>query len=62
MKHLYFAHGSRQVLCLPLEMRQTEGEDDLHPGRRQWTLGFTLKRGCYATLVIKRLFAPTGLH
>ena len=32
-----------------------EGVDDLHPGRRKITLSFSLPRGAYGTMLIKRL-------
>jgi tRNA pseudouridine13 synthase len=33
--------------------------DELHPGRNKVTLRFSLPRGAYATMLIKRLFAPS---
>jgi tRNA pseudouridine13 synthase len=33
------------------------GDDDLNCGRRKLTLHFELPRGCYATMVVKRLTA-----
>jgi tRNA pseudouridine13 synthase len=32
-----------------------EGDDDLHPGRKTFSLSFELPRGSYATIVVKRL-------
>jgi tRNA pseudouridine13 synthase len=32
------------------------GPDDMYPGKRKIRIGFFLKRGSYATLIIKRLF------
>jgi tRNA pseudouridine13 synthase len=52
-------HGlQRSVLLLPegLQARGPE-PDELYPGRRKLTLQFSLPRGGYATLVVKRLQA-----
>ncbi len=57
-------HGvTRSALALPerLEVLEEAG-DDLYPGRAKLTLAFFLPRGCYATLVIKRLQATVKLE
>ncbi len=56
-------HGvTRSALALPqrLEVLEEAG-DDLYPGRAKLTLAFFLPRGCYATLVIKRLQATVKM-
>ena len=60
MKHLrepFFAKGERAVLALPEELHGQAEVDELHRGRRKLRLSFTLPRGAYATMLIKRLAA-----
>ena len=47
----------RALVVVPRDFRASGvRDDDLTPGRYQVTLSFTLPRGAYATLLIKRLF------
>jgi tRNA pseudouridine13 synthase len=58
LKHFrepFFSKGDRAVLCLPADLTHQADEDELHPDRQKLTLRFTLPRGCYATLVVKRV-------
>jgi tRNA pseudouridine13 synthase len=57
-------HGvTRPALALPERFAVLEdAEDDLYPGRAKLTLAFFLPRGCYATLVVKRLQATVRLE
>ena len=49
----------RPVLVKPEELGSVKIEpDDLHEHRVKATLGFALPRGAYATMLLKRLFAP----
>jgi tRNA pseudouridine13 synthase len=52
-------HGvQRRMIIVPGELQVSGvGPDELYPGRRRLTLEFSLPRGCYATLVVKRLQA-----
>jgi len=52
-------HGvQRAMIVLPAELQVSSvGPDELYPGRRRLTLDFSLPRGSYATLVVKRLQA-----
>jgi len=51
----FFSKGERAaVLKVNLSTAQV-GEDDQYPGRRRVTLQFSLPRGAYATIIIKRL-------
>ena len=51
----FFSKGDR-IACLRPEGLTTEaGDDDLNHGRRKLQLAFELPRGCYATMVIKRI-------
>ena len=36
------------------------GDDELNAGRKKATLSFTLPKGSYATVAVKRLFAVGG--
>jgi tRNA pseudouridine13 synthase len=52
-------HGvQRRMIVLPGDLQVSGvGPDELYPGRRRLTLEFSLPRGSYATLVVKRLQA-----
>lgn len=52
-----FKSTSRAVRMAPGDLTWSGGADELYPGRRALTLRFTLPRGSYATLLVKRCFA-----
>lgn len=54
-REMFFSRGERAALCLPEEMSWAPGYDEGGPLRRALRLTFTLPRGCYATLIVKRL-------
>jgi tRNA pseudouridine13 synthase len=56
LRKVYFKSFLRRAVVHPenLEMGE-EGPDELHPGRRRIEVSFTLPRGAYATMVVKRL-------
>jgi tRNA pseudouridine13 synthase len=56
-RKLFFSKGERAALCLPADLQDEAGEDELHPGRRKLVLSFELPRGSYATLLVKRITA-----
>jgi tRNA pseudouridine13 synthase len=50
----------RDVLVKPFDVRDVQvGPDERNAGRLCATLEFSLPRGAYATMMIKRLFAPS---
>lgn len=50
----------RDALVKPDDVEDVRIEpDDLNPGRTRATLEFALPRGAYATMLVKRLFAPS---
>ena len=51
----FFSKGERSALLIPRELRIHSGDDDVYPGRQRVTLQFVLPRGCYATILVKRL-------
>jgi len=55
MKNVFFSKGERAALFLPKDLTWEAGGDELHAGRKKLSLGFILPRGCYATIVVKRL-------
>ncbi len=56
----FFSKGERATLLFPAELKSFSGGDELYDGRRKLTLAFTLPRGSYATMVVKRLTAVAG--
>jgi tRNA pseudouridine13 synthase len=61
IRELFFSKGERAAVCLPADLAGAAGPDDLHPGRLRLTLAFSLPRGCYATLIVKRITVPAPL-
>jgi tRNA pseudouridine13 synthase len=52
----FFSKGERRAIFQPSDLTHAVGPDDLYPGQQKLSLAFTLPRGCYATVLIKRLF------
>jgi tRNA pseudouridine13 synthase len=60
LKHFrepFFSKGTRAAWYVPGEFSHELGWDKLHKGHRKVKLNFTLPRGCYATMLVKRLRA-----
>jgi tRNA pseudouridine13 synthase len=58
LRELFFSRGDRAALCMPSELHIETAEDELNRGHRKLELAFTLARGSYATLLVKRLSGP----
>jgi tRNA pseudouridine13 synthase len=56
----FFSKGERARCLRPDGLTIVALDDDLNPGRRKLTLRFDLPRGCYATMVVKRLVGQTA--
>jgi tRNA pseudouridine13 synthase len=54
IREMFFSRGERPALCVPADLTATV-EDDSRVGKVRLILGFELPRGCYATLIVKRL-------
>ena len=59
-RDMFFSKGERAALFQPAELSYDVTADDLHAGRQKLVLGFELARGCYATLLVKRITAWTA--
>jgi tRNA pseudouridine13 synthase len=55
LREPFFSKGDRPALCLPSGLQQTAEPDERHPGCQKLVLDFELPRGCYATLIVKRI-------
>jgi len=53
----FFSKGDRAGCLRPDALTADAAPDNLNPGKRKVTLRFDLPRGCYATMVVKRLTA-----
>ena len=51
----FFSKGDRAALVSPAKLRFDADADDLYPGRHKLQLAFTLPRGAYATILVKRV-------
>jgi len=58
IRELFFSKGERPAVCRAEGLHAEAGPDELHPGRQRLRLAFDLPRGCYATLIVKRLTTP----
>ena len=57
IRQAYFKSASRQVLSMPETLRFSTENDDLHENKNKLLLQFSLRRGSYATMLIKNIFA-----
>jgi tRNA pseudouridine13 synthase len=55
MQQPFFSKGERIARIPVANLSAEAGDDDLNRGRRTLTLRFELPRGCYATMIVKRL-------
>jgi tRNA pseudouridine13 synthase len=55
IREMFFSRGERQALCVPAELTGKTEEGDSRAGKVKLILSFDLPRGCYATLIVKRL-------
>lgn len=56
LRRVSFRSFLRPALLLPRDMKIVgSGDDELHAGRKKLTLSFSLPRGAYGTMLIKRL-------
>lgn len=53
----FFTRGERAAFVVPARLMGEVNDDELHAGRAKLTLTFDLPRGCYATMVVKRVLA-----
>jgi tRNA pseudouridine13 synthase len=51
----FFSKGERPALFQPAELTHQTAADEFYPGRQKLTLRFTLPRGSYATILVKRV-------
>lgn len=56
----FFSKGQRQAIYIPAGLKYESGADELYDGFRKLTLTFTLPRGAYATILVKRLTEVTS--
>ncbi len=56
LRRVSFRSFLRKAMILPPDLKILEsGDDELNPGRKKLTVSFTLPRGAYGTMLIKRL-------
>jgi len=52
----FFKAHLRAAMVVPRDIVSQPGDDELYPGKQKITLSFSLPRGSYATMLLKRLF------
>ena len=55
VRELFFSKGERAAVCVPSGMQSETAADERHAGKQKLGLSFELPRGCYATLIVKRI-------
>lgn len=55
LKEMFFSKGDRAALVRMANLTHDSGPDELNAGKKRLTLAFELPRGCYATLIVKRI-------
>lgn len=55
VRELSFSKGERAAVCVPSRMHSETAADERHAGKQKLVLSFELLRGCYATLIVKRI-------
>jgi tRNA pseudouridine13 synthase len=55
LKDIFFSKGSRAAFEYPQELTSSLAADELHPGKSSVSLSFSLNKGSYATILVKRL-------
>jgi tRNA pseudouridine13 synthase len=58
LREMFFSRGERAALCQPTGLAHVAMADEVNSGRTSVGLAFDLPRGCYATLIIKRVTGP----
>ena len=56
----FFSKGERAAIVRPINVSSTEIDDDMYRGQRALRLTFSLPRGCYATILVKRITSAAG--
>jgi tRNA pseudouridine13 synthase len=54
----FFSKGEREAAVQPQQLEHQASADELYDGRRKLRLQFSLPRGSYATILVKRIAAP----
>ncbi len=57
LRHAFFKSSPRLIWLFPQDLNALMAEDELYPGKHKLQLSYTLPRGSYATMVVKRLFS-----
>jgi tRNA pseudouridine13 synthase len=58
MQKPFFSKGDRTACIRPTNLSHQVGQDELNPGKRKLIVKFDLPRGCYATMLVKRISSP----
>ena len=62
LDHPFFSKGERAVRLVPSEFTLAAEPDEKHKNKQKVTLRFELPRGCYATMIVKRLTATKPMN
>ena len=57
IRELFFSKGGRPAFLIASNVTGAVADDETRPGKKKLSMGFELPRGCYATLIVKRITA-----
>jgi tRNA pseudouridine13 synthase len=57
LRHAFFKSIPRPLWLFPQDLTALMADDELYPEKHKLQLSYTLPRGSYATMVVKRLFS-----
>jgi tRNA pseudouridine13 synthase len=57
IRKAFFKSFPRPAIAAPEEIKYASSDDELFPGKKKITLEFFLRRGSYATMLLKRVFS-----
>jgi len=57
LRQAYFKSFERMAIVMPRDLNFSAKDDDLYPGKKKIILKFSLPRGSYATMLVKRIFS-----
>ena len=55
IRELFFSKGGRPAFLMASNVTGEVADDETRAGKKKLSLGFELPRGCYATLIVKRI-------
>ena len=59
IRSMFFSKGERAAVCRLIDLHYEIAPGERHPERQKLVLAFQLPRGCYGTVIVKRVTAAS---